>query len=98
LRFAESLEIGRGVGSPDPEFARKLYRKACDGGLEAACERVGPTGRRRTSPAERSPVTIGSSKPGVAGPIEAYGKLTRSKIQWFVALPGQPVGHQPDSR
>jgi hypothetical protein len=40
FRWAEYLESGAGGSEPDPEFAQKLYRKACGGGVEAACDRV----------------------------------------------------------
>lgn len=44
-RYAGLLEAGEGVSRPDASFARKLYQQACQGGVEAACERVGSPDR-----------------------------------------------------
>lgn len=42
FRWAGYLESGVGASEPDTVFVQKLYRKACAGGIEAACARVAP--------------------------------------------------------
>lgn len=42
LRYARLLEVGKGVSRADPDFARRLYRQACRGGVQEACEAAPP--------------------------------------------------------
>jgi hypothetical protein len=50
----EMRQMGLGIGAPDPEGARALFRRGCDGGEAYSCWRLGQTLMLRSDPAEAS--------------------------------------------